>query len=133
MQTKTKFVEVSRANAILKCKCPRCRQGTMFQYPLTRIDKLMETNTHCAYCGLHYEVEPGFFWGASYFNYGFSVALMVAIGIAINIFVDNPPIWLFLAFIMGGLLIFAPISVRMSRSLMLHLFGGIKYNPPVHD
>ncbi|MEY4912742.1 MAG: hypothetical protein RL025_569, partial [Bacteroidota bacterium] len=34
----------------------------------------------CPHCGFHFEIEPGFFWGAMYISYAFSVAVSVTFG-----------------------------------------------------
>lgn len=34
--------------------------------------------------------EPGFFWGAMYISYAFSMAIVVAVGIAVFVLRHNP-------------------------------------------
>ena len=63
--------------AMLHCKCPRCYQGDMFKYRLRSLKNPIKPNAECAHCGLHYELEPGFFWGAMYFSYAISVGVSV--------------------------------------------------------
>ena len=58
-------------------KCPRCHTGKLWkkiiiQYipNLTKGDFAMYED--CSHCGLNYEREPGFWWGAMYIGYAFS-------------------------------------------------------------
>lgn len=46
-----------------KCLCPQCRTGKMFKYPAWNWFKAYDMHQDCSVCGLHFEVEPGFFWG----------------------------------------------------------------------
>ena len=44
----------------------------------------------CPHCGFHFEIEPGFFWGAMYISYAFSVAVSVALGFSLIWFLTIP-------------------------------------------
>ncbi|MBU6274968.1 MAG: DUF983 domain-containing protein, partial [Bacteroidetes bacterium] len=47
----------------------------------------------CPHCGFHFEIEPGFFWGAMYISYAFSVAVSVIFGVATYVVFDDPALW----------------------------------------
>lgn len=83
-------------------------------------------HANCPNCGLKYEREPGFFIGAMYVNYAFSVAIIVAAGITLNVF-DIYNIYTFLLTVVGAILLLLPFLFRYSRILFLHLFGGVSY------
>src|SRR5881409_1771794 len=64
---------------LLKCKCPRCRQGDMFQDKNPwRLKNTMKMNKECPVCGQPLDIEVGFYFGSSYVSYALSVALCVA-------------------------------------------------------
>jgi uncharacterized protein (DUF983 family) len=80
-------------------------------------------------CGLRYEVEPGFFYGAMYISYGMTVGFMVTMLIAIFVLGNDPDLWVYLAIIIPLNLLCVPLFFRYARVLMLHWFAGIKYDP----
>ncbi|WP_246205986.1 DUF983 domain-containing protein [Fulvivirga aurantia] len=85
-------------------------------------------NKKCEHCGLHFEVEPGFFIGAMYISYAFSVAMLVAVGVALTVLFD-PPVWVYLVSVTSVTILLLPFSFRYSRILFLHWFGGIDFDP----
>jgi len=82
----------------------------------------------CPVCGLHYEVELGFFWGAMYISYGFSVGIILLAGILLFYLANDPPVWVYLTVVATFIVAFTPVLFRYARILMLYFFGGIKYN-----
>lgn len=121
------MVEKRPYQAILKAKCPKCRTGDMFMYPLNQISKFARMNTHCKICDLRFEVEPGFFFGAMYISYAITVAILITTGVVLWFF-DWDNIYLFLGIITTTILLLLPFIFRYSRVLFLHWFGGVKYN-----
>lgn len=119
----------SKFGAMVQLKCPRCREGEMFMYPLSNIFKFYKMYKECKKCGLQYEPEPGFYFGAMYISYGFNIALMLTIFITINILIERPEVWVYLVAIITPSLLLVPINLRISRAIMLHLFGGASYEP----
>lgn len=109
-------------------KCPRCHQGDIFKYPLTNIRHFAAMNNTCPVCGVTFEPEPGFYFGAMYVSYAISVALLVAIAAVLYVFF-NPSDLTYLIAISIGAVLFTPVSFRYSRILFLHWFGGIHYDP----
>ena len=52
----------------------------MFQNPNPyRLDSMFEMHADCSVCGLDYEPEPNFYYGAMYVSYAYTVALFVAV------------------------------------------------------
>jgi hypothetical protein len=62
-----------------------------------------------------------------YFNYALNVAIMVNGGIATYFLLGNPNQWVYIGIASALVLLFASITSRLSKSLMLHLFGGVGY------
>jgi len=61
---------------LLKCKCPRCRKGDMFENKNPYILKeTMKMNKECPVCGQPLNIEVGFYYGSSYISYAVAVAL----------------------------------------------------------
>ncbi len=125
MQTKN-----SQSKSILKGKCPRCREGDMFKYSLFSF-RFSTTHERCPVCNLRYEIEPGFFWGAMYISYAFSVAIVAAVIIGTTVLMPEPAYWNYIVNVLIALLLFSPVSFRYARVLMLHLFSGVKYDPKI--
>jgi uncharacterized protein (DUF983 family) len=57
--------------ALLRLRCPRCREGKLFRGWLTM-------NDPCPVCNLLLEREEGYFFGAMYFSYGLAAAFFAA-------------------------------------------------------
>jgi len=118
----------SSVSAILDNKCPRCRQGDMFVHKATDLNGFAKMHEKCPVCNLRFEVEPGFFYGAMYVSYAFSVALIVAVGVGLSVLFD-PEVWVYLVVVTGISLLILPFTFRYSRVLFLYWFGGIDFDP----
>jgi len=112
--------------AALAGKCPQCRKGDMFQYPLAKVSKFTKMNNECASCGLRFEVEPGFFIGAMYFSYGVTVALLIAVGLALY-FLNLTELYTYIISVVLINALLMPFIFRYSRISFLYLFGGVDY------
>lgn len=119
----------SQLDAIVNYKCPRCRKGDMFQHPISRISKFDKMYKHCPNCNVHFEQEPGFYFGAMYISYAFSVAIFVVMALILYIVFGDPELWVYMVVVPFSVLLLLPLIFRLSRSIFLHLFGGIVYDP----
>jgi len=70
--------------------------------------------------------EPGFYFGAMYFSYAINVALMVFFGIAAEVLFHPESVLTLLACVLVPPVLVAPWNFRISRAIMLYVFGGIK-------
>ncbi|QCK14638.1 DUF983 domain-containing protein [Mangrovivirga cuniculi] len=120
--------EISLIAAILKERCPRCRKGKLYKYPFYRISKFAKMNDKCSCCGLRFEIEPGFYFGAMYISYAFVVALFVATSLFLKVIFD-PDLIYYLITLPVISVILMPIIFRFSRTIYLYLVGGIKFDP----
>ena len=84
-------------------------------------------NERCPVCHVRLEPEPGFYQGAMYVSYAFTVAFIVVIGVVLYLLGD-PSEWVYIGTVIGVMVLLAPLNYRYSRVLYLHLFGGIKYD-----
>lgn len=119
--------KVSKANAIISGKCPQCRKGDIFKHAAYNISGFQKMNSHCSVCNLHFEREPGFFFGAMYISYAFSVAIFVAVGVALSI-LGEFSLEVYVLTIIAVVLLLLPLLFRYSRILFLHLFGGVNFD-----
>ena len=112
-----------RLYSILRYKCPRCHEGDFFvskkNYDLKNFIKNHET---CSHCGLRYEREVGFFFGAMFVSYALSVAFAVAIGVAILVLFPSASYKVYIAALLIGLVLLSPLAYRLSRLIWLNLF-----------
>jgi len=113
----------------LKCKCPQCRKGKLFLKPFYDLSSFSKMPENCPVCGFKYEIEPGFYWGAMYFSYGFSVAMTLILAFLTYEFLNNPAVWVYLIISTPTIILLSPVSLRYSRVLMIYFFGGAKYSP----
>ncbi len=118
----------SYGEALLYGRCPRCREGAIFTYPISRISKFNIMNEACPHCRVRLEPEPGFYQGAMYVGYAFTVAVLVILGVTIYA-AGDPSEWVYVGVIVSVMVLLAPLNYRYSRIFYLLLFGGIKYNP----
>ncbi len=112
-----------RLYSILNKKCPVCHEGDFFHNNNAYdIKNLSKNYSHCSKCGHKYEKETGFFYGAMYVSYAFTVAQSVAIGVAIWILVPGASYYTYLAAILIGLFLLMPVSYSISRMIWMNLF-----------
>jgi len=119
-------------STVLGCRCPRCREGKLFQYPLSlKLKKNLKMHKDCPVCGQPTEIEVGFYYGTSYVSYvltvGLSLATLVLWWIVIGLSVNDNRFFFWLGFNAVLLLLLQPWLMRISRSLWISWF--IKYDP----
>lgn len=122
-----KFVP-SKGLSLLKCKCPQCQSGQMFPHSAFNIQHFMKMNEECPVCGLHFEIEPGFFWGAMYVSYALTVGVMLTVGAGILIFSGGKAeFYTYIIPIISTLVLASPLTYRYARVLMLYWFSPIHF------
>lgn len=113
--------------SVLNQRCPRCRQGAIFQDKSSfRLKSFMQMNEHCPVCGQKTEIERGFYYGTGYVSYAltvaFSVSTFVAWWVLIGFSIDDNRIYWWLGTNVFLLLILQPYFMRLSRSVWLSFF-----------
>src|SRR5215831_16537017 len=119
-------------SSTLGCRCPRCREGKLFQHSISvSFKKNMEMNKDCPVCGQPTELEVGFYYGTSYVSYalsiGLSVASLVAWWVIIGLSTSDNRFFFWLGFNAVLLIILQPWLMRLSRSIWISWF--VKYDP----
>lgn len=82
---------------------------------------------HCEKCGLKFNKEPGFFYGAMYVGYSLSVAYLVAFYIAMVVLIGDFKVEMYFLFGIGSLVLLTPVVFKLSRSLWIAMF--VNYEP----
>ena len=118
------------------CRCPRCREGKLFEYGTTfRMKKNTQMNKDCPVCGQPTEIEVGFYYGTSYVSYVLTVAMsitsLVAWWVLIGLSTDDNRFFYWMGTNAVLLLLLQPWIMRVSRSLWISWF--VKYDPDWQD
>ena len=112
----------SKLNSILTGTCPRCQNESMYldKNPL-HFSKLIKMHEKCSHCGLRYEIEPSFFYGAMYVSYGLNVAISIATFIVSYLILDSSIKTSFIAILVANILLFSFV-LRWSRNIYINMF-----------
>ena len=112
----------SKLNSILTGSCPRCQNESMYldKNPL-HFSKLIKMHEKCSHCGLRYEIEPSFVYGAMYISYGLNVALSIATFVVSYLILDSSIKNAFIAIVVANILLF-PFVLRWSRNIYINMF-----------
>ena len=108
--------------AAVRLRCPRCCVGAAWAAPF-------RMNTACPECGLVFEREPGYFVGAMYAGYAFSLF-------------GTLPVWMWMLFAGAGigpillvtallLLVIMPVTFHLARSFWMHI--DAYFNPKTFE
>lgn len=120
----------SKLYSILTGTCPQCQKESMYvDSNLLHLRNLLTMNERCSHCGLKFQIEPSFFYGAMYVSYGLNVAIGILTFIIVFQF-DRSMITSFFSIIITLLLAF-PVVMRLSRNIYINMF--VSYNPNARD
>ncbi|TMI65861.1 MAG: DUF983 domain-containing protein [Bacteroidetes bacterium] len=121
----------SYISSVVGCRCPRCREGKLFQLPLNlKLKNVLKMNKECPICGQPTDIEVGFYYGTSFVSYGITVFLSVVsfivwfLTIGISAYDNRFVYWLIFNAVF--LLCLQPWLMRFSRSLWISWF--VKYD-----
>ena len=121
------FKKGTKLYSIFNGKCPQCQEGNFFKHRISFVPKkVTELHENCPKCNLKYMLEPSFFYGAMYVNYGITVGLSIVVFLISNLLFNATLLQSFAA-ILIALLVLMPINLRLSRILWIHMF--VAYNP----
>ena len=116
----------------MTCRCPRCREGKLFIYPVSiSLKKNMAMNKNCMVCGQPSEKEPGFYYGTGYVSYALAVAISITSFVAwyvlIGMSVKDNRFFYWIGTNAILLILLQPWLMRLSRSIWISWF--VKYDP----
>ncbi|WP_262710945.1 DUF983 domain-containing protein [Pontibacter mangrovi] len=103
----------------------------MFSHKGWSYTKFSQMPERCPCCHQSYEPEPGFYYGAMYVSYGITTAILVAVLVALNVFLEEVTMAWFLGALSATLLLFYPFIFRMSRAVWINFF--VHYNKQVAE
>jgi uncharacterized protein (DUF983 family) len=121
------MADSSKLSAMIHARCPQCHEGRLFKYRWWNLFNFAQMHQNCPHCDLRYEIEPGFFYGAMYISYAFSVGIMLIGGIIVFNFFNDPPAMGYVVPITTFSLVMVPFNFRTARVIFIHLFSGITY------
>ncbi|MBD0402220.1 MULTISPECIES: DUF983 domain-containing protein [unclassified Flammeovirga] len=116
----------SKLQAIVQKKCPQCREGDLFKNSALSL-KFNQINHRCTECNANLEPETGFYYGAMYVSYGINTALMFVMLVITAVVIDPEDTLTYIIMAVIPMIVLLPFTFRLSRSIYLHLFGGIDY------
>ncbi|QOD62452.1 DUF983 domain-containing protein [Polaribacter haliotis] len=120
------FKKGTKIYSVLNGKCPRCQEGNFFKYKFTfNPSKITQLHSNCSNCNLKYMMEPSFFYGAMYVNYGITVGLSIVIFLISKLLFNLTLLQSFMAIIVA-LIVLAPVNLRLSRILWINMFVSFK-------
>ena len=120
------FKKGTKLYRISNAKCPRCHEGEFFEYRFTyNPRKITKLHDNCPKCDLKYMMEPSFFYGAMYVNYGITVGLSIATFVLSSLLLNLTLLQCFVAIIFI-LIVLAPFNMRLSRIIWINMF--VSYN-----
>ena len=120
------FKKGTKIYSIFNGKCPRCHEGDFFKHGFTfNPSKITKLHDNCSHCNLKYMIEPSFFYGAMYINYGITVAISVAVFVVAKLGFELDLLQSFLM-VLASLIVLAPINLRLARILWINMFVNFK-------
>ena len=122
----------SYLSTVINCYCPRCREGKLFEYPLSiRFGRNMSMHDKCPVCQQPTDIEVGFYYGTGYVSYLIGLLITIVtfliwlLLIGFSFHDKRFVYWITLnSLLLAGL---QPWLMRFSRSLWLSFF--VHYDP----
>lgn len=116
------FKKGTKLYSIANGKCPKCHEGDFFANTFTfNPSKVTKIHANCAKCNLKYMLEPSFFYGAMYVNYGITVAISITVFVITKLGFGLNLLESFLS-VFAALLLLAPINLRLARIIWINMF-----------
>ncbi|MEZ7500607.1 DUF983 domain-containing protein [Flavobacterium sp. Arc3] len=117
----------SKLYSILTGTCPKCQKESMYLDPNPlHLGNILKMHENCSHCGLKYQIEPSFFYGAMYVSYGLNVAIGIAAFIISYVLLNSSLKVAFIS-IIASLIVLFPFVLRWSRNIYINMF--VSYDP----
>lgn len=114
-------------------KCPRCHEGKVFENDNPYSFKNgLQMNKNCSSCGLKYEKETGFFYGAMYVSYALQVGLFICL-YTLDTFFWHLKALVLVSIVIGAILLLMPVTFRWSRILWMNFFTPYQKSKSVEN
>ena len=107
-------------------KCPKCREGDLFDTGSFSFQKPFEMPERCSKCGQSYFPEPGFYYGAMFMSY--IITSFFSLGfVGICILVFDLSVKASFGILIAGLAVLFVWFFRTARSVWIGI--TVKYDP----
>ena len=112
----------SKLNSILTGSCPKCQNESMYvnANPFNMLT-VLKMHERCTHCGLKYQLEPSFFYGAMYVSYAINVAIGIAAFVISFVFFKFN-LKVSFGIIVGSNIIIYPLVLRWARNIYINMF-----------
>ena len=112
----------SKLNSILTGSCPKCQNESMYLVKnMLHLTKVLKMNENCSHCGLKYQIEPSFFYGAMYVSYGLNVGIGI-VAFIVSYVILNTSLKVAFISIIASLILSFPMVLRLSRNIYINMF-----------
>ncbi len=112
----------SKLNSILTGSCPKCQNESMYlDKNMLHLTKVLKMNENCSHCGLKYQIEPSFFYGAMYVSYGLNVGIGI-VAFIVSYVILNTSLKVAFISIIASLILSFPLVLRLSRNIYINMF-----------
>ncbi|MFZ9075126.1 MAG: DUF983 domain-containing protein [Flavobacteriaceae bacterium] len=118
---------IKKLLSIALLKCPRCREGSLLEKHPYHLKNFNKVNENCPNCGLHFKIEPSFFYGSMYVSYGIGVGISVAVYLLLFLFGYGDQLLQNFFIICGTLILLMPYINALSKVIWASFF--FKYDP----
>jgi len=116
------FLKGSKVYSIFTGKCPVCHNELMYKDPNPyHLSQTLKMHERCAHCNTKYKIEPSFFYGAMYVSYPVGIAFATAAFVITYLIFGTGLVSAFIS-IVGTMIIFMPIIMRISRNIWINFF-----------
>ena len=116
------FLKSTKLYSIFTGKCPVCHQGKMYQNSNAyNLSQTLKMNERCPHCDTKFKIEPSFFYGAMYVSYAVGIVFAIAAFI-VSYFILNLDRFQSFLTIVGTLIVFLPVILRLSRNIWINFF-----------
>jgi len=115
-----------KAYSIFYNLCPKCHEGVFWPSNNPYKNIFIKDIESCPNCSLKYEIEPGFWFGAMYFTYAFSVIIMLIVWLASHLFFPDIDLMIQICIVSSFIIILSPINYFLSRLCWINIFVSYK-------
>lgn len=116
----------NRLYSICTFTCPQCHEGKFFKSHPYNIKEVGNLHEHCSVCGLKFEKEIGFYYGAMYVSYGLAVGVFIALWLSFYFFFPYlstaTQIWI----VVSVSVALGPLIYALSKIIWANLFFSYK-------
>ncbi len=123
------FLKGTKLYSIFTGRCPVCQEESMYQESNPyKLSTTLKMHDRCSHCNTKYKIEPSFFYGAMYVSYPVGIAFAVA-AFVIGYLLLKLSLFITFFLIVGTMIVFLPVILRLSRNIWINFFMHYKKQP----